>query len=44
MLSKLSTNTSTEKYFGVSGMITSRYLDNNKPYDGYFFKSGIKDN
>jgi hypothetical protein len=44
LINKSPTITITEKYFGLSGMTTSRYLYKNKPYEDYFFKSSIKDN
>ena len=35
---------STAKYFGVSYKTIGRYLDKNSFYNGYAFKSNLKDN
>jgi hypothetical protein len=38
LIKKFPILTSTGKYFGLSDMTISRYLDKNKIYDSYVFK------
>ena len=44
LIKKFPSMASAASYFGVSGKTISRYLDKNRSYGNYVFKSNIKDN
>ena len=43
LVKEFPTITSTAKYFNISNRTVSRYLENNKFYNGFIFKSNFKD-